>query len=597
MIADERERPVGSPAFLPTTSAEMEARGWEACDVVIATPDAYVDHPSFAMALLGRFLEHHGYRVGILTQPRWREPQSFLELGAPKIAFVVSGGNVDSMVLNYTAALKPRKQDQYCDGGNPFFSRPGEGKKYRIRPDRVVTVYASQIRSVCRDRPLVIGGIEASLRRIAHYDVWSDSVRRSALFDAKADLLVYGMGEYPLLEVVRELERGVSPGEMNIPSTAVAKRTLEGLDDPVVLPSFAEVKADKRAFAEAFCGFLRNGDRRVLAQRQDSRYLVQLPRRTLSESELDAIYDLEFARAPHPRFSDIPAFRMIRDSVTAHRGCFGNCSFCAIAAHQGSGIVSRSEDSVLREVARVAAAPGFRGTITDIGGPSANMYAAFCRIGGCDDPDCLRGDDGCPNLVPGTEEYLRLLDRAAAVEGVRRVFVTSGLRFDPVLMDDAFLERVVDRHISGQLKVAPESGSDRVLKLMHKPPVAVFDAFLRRFEECTRRQGKKIYLVPYIIVGHPGEGDAELEETLQFLEAQGLAGRQFQIFTPSPLTRATAMYYLGYDPCTGEKVAVEKRMRVLEERKRRLIERESIPPNRRRPTTSLSAPADRRSNR
>jgi len=598
MIREERERSTAAPAFLPTTPAEMAARGWEACDVVIATPDAYVDHPSFAMALLGRFLEHHGYRVGILTQPRWRDPQSFLVLGLPEIAFVVSGGNVDSMVLNYTASGKPRKEDQYCEGGNPFFSRPGEGKKYRIRPDRVVTVYASQIGSVCRGRPLIIGGIEASLRRIAHYDVWSDAVRRSVLFDAKADLLVYGMGEYPLLEVVRGLEEGFSPGEMAVPSTAVAGRSLERLDDPVVLPSFAEVKADKRAFAEAFCTFYRNGDRRVLAQQQDSRYLVQFPRRMLSQKELDAVYDLPFARAPHPRFRDIPAFLMIRDSITAHRGCFGNCSFCAIAAHQGTEIVSRSEGSVLREVARVAAAPGFRGTITDIGGPSANMYAAFCRTGGCDAPDCLGRGGACPNLVPGTAAYLRLLDEASAVEGgVRRVFVTSGLRFDPALMDDAFLAAMVERHISGQLKVAPESGSDRVLRLMHKPPVAVFDAFRRRFEECTRRRGQKTYLVPYIIVGHPGEGEEELEETRRFLDAQGLAGRQFQIFTPSPLTRATAMYYLGYDPCTGKEVAVEKRMKVLEARKRRLIERDSMPSNPRSPAPSRSARGGRRPNR
>jgi uncharacterized radical SAM protein YgiQ len=577
MNREERERPGAAPAFLPTTSAEMAKRGWDACDVVIVTPDAYVDHPSFAMAILGRFLEHHGYRVGILTQPRWRDPQSFLGLGVPEVAFVVSGGNADSMVLNYTASKKPRREDQYCEGGNPFFSRPGEGRKYRIRPDRTVTVYASQIRAVCRDRPLVIGGIEASLRRIAHYDVWSDAVRRSVLFDAKADLLVYGMGEYPLLEVIRGFEEGCSPDEMAVPSTAVARRTLDGLDDPVVLPPFGAVKTDKGAFAEAFCAFSRNGDRRVLAQQQDARHLVQFPRRQLSQKEIDAIYDLPFARAPHPRFSDIPAFRMIRDSITAHRGCFGNCSFCAIAAHQGPEIVSRSRASVLREAARVAAAPGFRGTITDIGGPSANMYAASCRIGGCDEPDCLRGGDACPNLVPGTDEYLRLLDEASGVEGVRRVFVTSGLRFDPVLLDDALLAAVVERHISGQMKVAPESGSDRVLRLMHKPPVAVFDAFRRRFGECTKRQGMKTFLVPYIIVGHPGEGEEELEETRQFLEAQGLAGRQFQIFTPSPLTRATAMYYLGYDPCTGEEVAVEKRMRVLEERKQRLVDRASMP--------------------
>jgi uncharacterized radical SAM protein YgiQ len=558
--------------FLPTTEQEMRARGWDACDLIIATPDAYVDHPSFAMAILGRFLEKHGYRVGILSQPAWRDPESFLELGAPRIAFAVSGGNMDSMVLNYTAARKPRREDAYCERGDPFFSSPGE-KKYRIRPDRTTIVYCSQIHTVCRETPLIIGGIEASLRRIAHYDYWSDSVRRSILFDAKADLLVYGMGEYALLEAVRQLEAGVQAPETAIPGTAVIRPDLEGLSNPVILPSFNEVRQSKAAFAKAFCSFEENNDRRALAQQQDTRYLVQFPRRTISRAELDAVYDAPFMRRPHPRFREIPAFEMIRWSVTAHRGCYGNCAFCALAAHQGPAIVSRSPGSILAEVAGIAAIPDFPGTISDIGGPSANMYASGCRIGGCDHPDCLREGEGCPHLLSGTGRFLDLLESAGSVPGVRQVHVSSGLRFDPCLMDRPFLCGLIRSHIPGQLKIAPESGSDRVLRIMHKPASRYFIDFKRHFEEICAREGIRKYLIPYIIVGHPGESERELEETRAFLVKNRLTGNQFQQFTPTPLTRATAVYYLGFDPCTGERIPVERGQKVLENRKLRLTDR------------------------
>lgn len=558
--------------FLPTCREDIIKRGWDACDVVIVTPDAYIDHPSFAMALLSRFLEQHHYRVGILSQPRWRDPENFMALGRPRIAFAVSGGNCDSMVLNYTASGKPRKTDAYCTDGNPFFSVPGTGeKKYRIRPDRAVPVYCNQIRTVCRDVPVIIGGIEASLRRIAHYDWWSDGVRRSILFDAKADLLIWGMGEYPLLEALRTFERNIPPEEMTIRGTACIRKSLDGIDEPLVLPSFEDVRNDKDAFAQAFCAFYRNFDRRIIAQQQDGRYLVQFPRREVTTKDLDAVYNLPFERGVHPRFGTVPAFEMIRDSITAHRGCYGNCSFCAIAAHQGPVITSRSEESLVREAAEIAGMKGFAGTITDVGGPSANMYGSFCSAGGCENPDCLGRGKPCKNLISGTAGLCRLLDRINNIPNVNRVLVSSGVRYDPVLLDDRELTRLVRRHLPGQMKVAPESGSDIVLRLMNKPPVSVFEGFKERFDRISGNERKKRYLVPYIIVGHPGEGERQADETREFLERNRLAGRQFQIFTPSPLTRATAMYYLGFDPCSREQVMTERRRPVLEERKRRMI--------------------------
>ncbi|MDT8357232.1 MAG: YgiQ family radical SAM protein [Methanomicrobiaceae archaeon] len=560
-------------SFLPTSRAEMDARGWDTCDVVIATPDAYVDHPSFAMAILSRFLEAHGYRVGILSQPRWKEPSAFTALGIPRIAFVVSGGNMDSMVLNYTPAKKPRREDLYCEGGVPYFSRPGEGRRYRIRPERVVTVYSSQIRAAAPRTPVIIGGIEASMRRIAHYDWWSDSVRRSVLADAKAHLLIYGMGEYPLLDAVRALEGGSAPDDLEIPGTAVLRHDPGEVPGVVQLPSFEEVGLDREAFAEAFCAFERNRDRHVLFQKQDGRFLVQYPRRDLSPEELDACYDLPFCRAPHPRFRKIPAFEMIRDSITAHRGCYGDCAFCALPAHQGRTIVSRSPASVEAEARAIARSPGFSGTISDVGGPSANMYGSSCAIGGCADRDCAKCGEGCPHLLPGTGDYLALLAGVSRVEGVKQVRVSSGLRVDPVICDGEFLDAFFP-YIPGQLKIGLESGSDHVLRIMHKPPTRYFTQFLSKFSEIARRRGMKRYPNPYLIVGHPGEGEGELGQTIRYLEEQGLSGHQFQIFTPTPLTRATAIYYLGYDPCTGDAIEVERDLRVLEERKARLITRD-----------------------
>lgn len=557
--------------FLPTTRKEMNARKWDQCDVIIATPDAYIDHPSFAAAVLGRMLEREGYRVGIISQPKWRDPESFLALGTPKIAFAVSGGAMDSMVMNYTASKIPRRDDAYCEKGEPYFSQKGEGKKYRIRPDRTINVYTSQIRSVCRGVPIIIGGIEASMRRIAHYDWWSDAVRRSILFDAKADILVYGMGEYPLVDCIRALSEGITPETMEIPGTAVIRKCSEDIPHAVTLPSFADVKENKEAFQKAFKLFYENRDRKTLVQLHDTRCLVQFPRRLLTPKELDAIYALPFERAPHPRYKDVPAFRMIEHSVTSHRGCYGRCSFCSIAAHQGPEIVSRSEESILAEIREIASKKGFSGTITDIGGPSANMYGSDCRIGGCPSHDCLKEGHACENLIPGTEEYRELLKKAGDIPRVKHVFISSGLRFDPAIMDDELIRACIRYHTPGRLKVAPESGSRRILHLMGKPEPEVFTAFLKRARKIASIEGIRLKITPYIIAGHPGEERTETKETIEFLLKNNLSGNQTQIFTPTPLTRSTAMYYLGFDPITGEMTPAEQNIKTLEERKYKII--------------------------
>lgn len=565
---------MNTSTFLPTSAKEMRKRGWDSCDIVIVTPDAYIDHPSFGMAVLGRFLEHHGFKVGILSQPRWKESGAFLEFGRPNLAFAVSGGAMDSMVINYTAVGIPRKDDPYCDGGEPYFSKKGDGKRYRIRPDRVVQVYSSQIRAACKGVPIIIGGIEASLRRIAHYDWWSDTVRRSILFDSKADLLIHGMGEYPLLETISALRDNKDLSNLRISGTAVARKTTDDLGNAIELPPFEEVRDDKKSFAQAFCLFEKYNPNHIISQQQDTRHLVQFPARILTSSELDAIYDLPFTRMPHPKYHDIPAYRMIRDSVTAHRGCYGNCAFCAITAHQGPEIVSRSKESVLREIRTIAKVPGFGGTITDIGGPSANMYGSGCAIGGCPTHDCIKDGKVCRNLLPGISDYISLLDAAAECPGIRHVFIGSGLRFETPLLPEQFLRKILKGNISGHMKIAPESGSDSVLRHMGKSSTSAFNEFYRLYERICRDERITSRLIPYIIVGHPGERRKDVYATRDFLIQYRLHGNQFQIFTPSPLTRSTAMYYLGFDPCSEEPVEVVRERGELEKRKKILTGRD-----------------------
>lgn len=572
--------------FLPTTKKEMDKKGWDSCDVIIVTPDAYVDHPSFAMAILGRFLEKNGYKVGILTQPRWKDPLQFLELGIPKYAFIVSGGQMDSMVLNYSSIGIPRNEDAFCENKNPFFSKKGEGKKYRIRPDRCLSVYCNQIRTACKGVPIIIGGIEASLRRIAHYDYWSNKVRRSILFDCKADMLIYGMGEFPLLKVIENIKNKVPFKEMNVENSAIIAHSLqdytspihsecaiqENIGDTIILPSFEEVSKDKNAFAKAETLFIKNDNRKILAQKQDSRYFIQFPRRELTQKEIDDIYDLDFERMIHPRFKNVPAFEVVKTSITSHRGCYGDCSFCAIAAHQGKAIVSRSLNSIIKEVEKITKKKYFKGTISNIGGATANMYGSNCEIGGCNEHDCLKDGMGCKNLLSGTNEYLKVLNAAKEVNGVKNVFVNSGIRFDPCILDDEFFHELLKNNVSGQMNVAPESLSDKVLHYMNKPKSKVFEDFVKRFALMKNKTGVRKFLLPYMVIGHPGENEHEAIETRKFLQKHNIKGRQFQIFTPTPMTKSTAMYYLNFEPESGKSVFVEKSIRKLKKRKELMIQ-------------------------
>ncbi|MCK6529811.1 YgiQ family radical SAM protein [Myxococcota bacterium] len=549
----------GALPFLPMTRAEVDALGWEAPDVVFVTGDAYVDHPSFAMALLGRVLEAAGYRVAILSQPDWRSAEPFRALGRPRLCYAVSAGNMDSMINHYTANRKPRSDDAYSPGG-------AAGR----RPDRAAAVYAQRCREAGKGVPVIVGGVEASLRRVAHYDYWSDTVLPSILVSSKADLLVYGMGEAPLLEIVRHLDTGGTfPGLRDMRSVCWLGRGSEAPpSDALAMPSFEEVRDDKRAFAVAtriLHGETNPFHARRLVQLHGGRAVVQNPPALpLSEAEMDAIYDLPFARRPHPSYRErIPAYETVRFSVTLMRGCFGGCAFCSITTHQGKTVQSRSKDSLLREVRDFAADPGFGGTVSDLGGPTANMYRmrctrpeveAICRRPSCVHPKVckLLGTDHAP--------LLEVMREARRQPGVEKVLVASGVRMDLARLSPEYLEDLAAHHVGGHLKVAPEHASDRVLGLMRKPPVQEFHEFDRAFRDASRRVGKEQYLVPYFIASHPGSGVEDMIELALFLKRQGYRPRQVQDFIPAPLDVATCMYHTGLDPATMEPVPVARRV-------------------------------------
>ncbi len=521
----------------------MAARGWDRCDAIIVSGDAYVDHPSFGAALIGRFLESRGYRVGILPQPDWREPGSFLALGIPKLFVGITSGAMDSMVNHYTSFNRIRSDDAYSPGG-----RAG------ARPDRAVIVYSNIVRRMMPGVPVVLGGIEASLRRFSHYDFWSDGMRRSILLDTRADILVYGMGERQIAEIADRLARG--GGLEGIPGTAVwmgASRAKEPVGS-IGLPSHETILEDPQAFMEMtlrieaeanpWCG-------RILTQRSDNRLVAAFPPAVpLSSEEMDAVYALPFERRPHPSYSEpVPAWEMIRDSVTAVRGCAGGCSFCALGLHQGRHLVSRSRESVLAEVGRIASQEWFRGTVSDVGGPTANMYGLRCR-----DPEaekrCRRSSclypSACPNFPVDQTAFADLLDAAAAVPGVARVLVGSGLRLDLAALDPRFVERLARGHVGGHLKVAPEHFSDRVLGLMRKPGAASWRRFLSLFEKASA--GTEQYVLPYIMAAFPGCTMDDMEEAACELRRSGLSPKQVQTFLPTPMTLAACMYATGLAP-------------------------------------------------
>ena len=546
------------PRPLPMTWREAEARGIERFDVVLVSGDAYVDHPSFGTAVIGRVLEAAGWHVGIIAQPDWRSGEDFTRLGEPRLFFGISSGNVDSLVNHYTAARKRRSTDACSPGGAP-----------NKRPDRAVLVYSDRLHGLFPDTPLVLGGIEASLRRFAHYDYWSDSIRQSVLADAPADLLVYGMGERQVLAIAEGLDRGKAVDRLREIRGTAAKYSLQEWrehprDGCVLLPSYGEIVQERGTYAEAFR--LHAGEQdpvhgMCVAQPHPKCVIVQnRPALPLTTGDLDRVYELPYTRQAHPSYREaIPALEPVRWSLVSHRGCFGGCSFCALGHHQGRIIQSRSEASLLREAERMARMQGFAGVIPDVGGPTANMYRWTCprweEEGACRDRSCL----DCRNLQPGLADHLRLLGDLARISGVKRVFVSSGIRHDLVPKEaQGYLDGLCRAHVSGHLKVAPEHISDRVTALMHKPPFAVFREFREHFRAAARRAGKELYLLPYLMSGHPGCTVADMVACAETLRDHGLYTEQVQDFTPTPMTASTCMYATGIDPFTGTPVHVPR---------------------------------------
>lgn len=559
-------------AFLPTTREEMTARGWDELDILIISGDAYVDHPAFGPVLIARFLEARGYRVGYLAQPDWRSPDDISRLGRPRLFVGISAGNLDSMLNKLTAQKKVRSEDQYSPGG-----RTG------LRPNRATIVYSNICRQAFPGVPIVLGGIEASLRRIAHYDYWSDSVRRSILLDAKADLLVFGMGERAAWEIARRLDAGENVRDLtDIRGTAHVKTNRGEWESiaadasryvrdrkPVLLPSFEEVKEDKEAFARMSRLFqyetsARNG-RPLLQPHGNEAVYYNPPALPLEEGEMDELYALPFQRQAHPIYKEnIPAFETVKHSIVTMRGCFGGCTFCSITEHEGRIIQSRSEDSVLREVRALTRMDDFSGTLTDLGGPTANMYKMHCKDdeteSACRRLSCVHPGI-CENLVTDHGPLLSLMRKVRNEEGIKRVFIASGVRYDIADRSPEFVRELAEHHTGGQLSVAPEHSNPDVLKRMKKPGIDVYERFAEGFCRASEASGKEQYLVPYFITGHPG---STLEDTIElalYLKARGMRPRQVQDFIPTPMAVATTMYHTGIDPLTMEPVPVARDLR------------------------------------
>lgn len=562
--------------FLPTTRGEAAALGWDALDVVLVSGDAYVDHPSFAPAIIGRFLQSLDLRVGIIPQPDWRRPADFAALGRPRLFFGVTAGNIDSMVAHYTAQRKIRTQDAYTEHG-------AHGR----RPYLPTVVYTNRLKAAFKDVPVLLGGIEASLRRVAHYDFYRDTVRAPIVLDAKADLLVYGNGEAPLAEIVARMQAGEPLRAIkDVRGTVVP---LAGDDPPgdgaVTLPSFEAARDDTAAFALMTRQILENLNpytARPLVQHAGTRRIrVNPPALPLDTATLDRVYALPFMRRPHPRYKGhIPAFGMIAGSVTAHRGCHGGCSFCALSLHQGRLIQSRSRESILAEVAGLVRSG--RTVVTDIGGPTANMYGTGCRdtdaLRRCTRSSCLF-PSFCPHLATDAAAYLDLLKAARAVPGVAAVYVNSGVRYDLALHNPAFVAELVNHHVQGELSVAPEHCDEGMLALMHKPPPGVFEEFLALFRSACDRAGRRRHgVAPYLITGHPGATDATEEALGRFVRAHGLVADQIQEFYPTPMTLSTAIYHTGTDIFTGRPLAASKKLGDKRRWKERILGRPTSAP-------------------
>lgn len=554
----------GREAFLPVSRADMEARGWDQCDFVYVCGDAYVDHPSFGMAIISRVLEHAGYRVGIICQPDWTDPASIAALGEPRLGFLISAGNMDSMVNHYTVNKKPRHEDAYTPGG-----RAG------ARPNRAVTVYGNLIRRTFKDKPIIIGGIEASLRRLAHYDYWQDKLKRSVLLDSGADILLYGMGEHSIVEVADALDGGLPVDQITFVNGSVYRTSgagaLDNVFDYELLPSWNELEKDRLAYACSFNIQQQNMDPitggRLVEPYPNGVYVVQNPPSApLTEREMDEVAELPYARHWHPDYDaagGIPAFDEIRFSISSNRGCFGECSFCALAFHQGRMVQVRSRESIMREAEALTHDPEFKGYINDVGGPTANFFKPACKKqlthGVCKNRRCL-WPDVCRNMDTNEDAYADLLRDLRQIPGVKKVFVRSGIRFDYTMADasDKFLVELLQHHVSGQLRLAPEHVSDAVLSVMGKPRREVYDAFVERFERLSAEYGLKQYVVPYLISSHPGSTMKEAVELAEAVRDMGYMPEQVQDFYPTPSTMSTCMFYTGVDPRTMEPVYIPR---------------------------------------
>ena len=558
--------------FLPTTQKELQQLGYQALDVILVTGDSYIDSPYIGADVIGKVLVDAGFKVGIIAQPALDTDKDIKRLGEPRLFWGITGGSVDSMVANYTATGRPRKKDDYTPGG-----------VNNRRPDRAVLVYANLIRQHFKDTaPLVLGGIEASLRRVAHYDAWSNKIRKSILFDAKADYLLYGMAEQSVVALARSLHDQISPHQIH--GLCYKSDTLP--PEALALPSFSQCKESKPTFTEMFRIFYDNTDpvtAKCIAQQQDNRFVVQNPPPpNLSTEELDVLHDLNFERELHPYYAQsgsVTALDTIRFAVTTHRGCYGECNFCAIAVHQGRTVVSRSERSIIKEVVECTKHPAFKGIIADVGGPTANMYGIECKkklsVGSCKDKRCIF-PSACPTMGINHGRQIALLKKLRALPGIKRIFIASGIRYDMILADKkngrAYLRELIRHHISGQMKIAPEHCSNVVLKAMGKPDTDSLVAFRTLFTSLTKQEKQKLFLTYYIIAAHPECTRTEMEQLKKFSQqVLKIIPRQIQVFTPTPSTWSTLMYWTEKNPWTGKACFVEKNTTRKEQQKMILI--------------------------
>lgn len=546
--------------FLPVSVEDLKNKNIKELDFIIVTGDAYVDHPSFGTAIISRVLESEGYKVGIIPQPDWKDINSFKVLGKPRLGFLVNSGNIDSMVNHYTSLKRRRNSDLYSPGGEGF-----------KRPDRAVIVYCNKVREAYKNVPIIIGGIEASLRRFAHYDYWDDAVRRSIILDSAADLLIYGMGEKTVVQIANLLNYGMDIKKItDVLGTVTVQKNLDNINDYIEVPSYDEVSKDKMAYAKAYKIQHEEQDPirgKTLVQKHMDGYVIQNPpQMPLTVEEMDMVYNLPYTRTYHPMYNElggIPAINEVKFSITSHRGCFGGCSFCALNFHQGRIIQNRSQNSIIEEASLLTTLKDFKGYIHDVGGPTANFRHKACKIqekvGTCKNRQCLFPSP-CKNLIIDHREYLELLRKVRAIKGVKKVFIRSGIRYDYLVYDknQEFFKELCKYHISGQLKVAPEHVSARVLKLMGKPNHEVYMKFVSKYNEINKALNQKQYLVPYMISSHPGSDLKAAIELAEHIKKLGYMPEQVQDFYPTPGSLSTCMYYTGINPLTMEKVYVPK---------------------------------------